>query len=435
MLSKAALRIVSLFASLFVSSFIFANSILLYASFAPLLTLLIGILMDHPKSLGITRSGLKPSTWVGENLEISLHVKVEDGLGPITIVDEIPSIFALIEGSNFKVFWKGRGSKSFTFSYKVRCTKRGSFTIPPIRWESRHVLGLKESKTGQCGEEIELSVRPRIYNVRRLRGRYTTSIFPMPLRSIVKMGPSSTDFREIRNYVVGDPVKLINWKATARQLTRLRRIPLVNEYEREGRQTVWILLNASQRVETGSEVENTFEYEITAAVTLLYYFLARGYRLGMYIYNNRRESFYPDTGMKQVYKLLRRLSALEACEEAENLNEVVERNRKFVLRYDPLCIVITCLNKEDSEGLMKGVKRLIALRRGRRHKPRILLVNILSQGMLPAGGVYDENSRLLLSMMNESTVKTLRTAGVSVLQWNPRTESFSGVLLKQVKKR
>ncbi|MHA2434224.1 MAG: BatD family protein, partial [Candidatus Thorarchaeota archaeon] len=135
MLSKAALRIVSLFASLFVSSFIFANSILLYASFAPLLTLLIGILMDTPRSLEITRSGLKPSTWVGENLVISLHVKVEDGLGPITIIDEIPSIFALIEGSNFKVFWKGRGSKSFTFSYKVRCTKRGSFTIPPIRWE------------------------------------------------------------------------------------------------------------------------------------------------------------------------------------------------------------------------------------------------------------------------------------------------------------
>jgi len=435
LLSKAAFRIVSLFASLFVSSFIFANSILLYASFAPLFTLLIGILMDNPKSLEITRSGLRPSTWVGENLVISLHVKVGDGLGPVTIVDEIPSIFALIEGSNFKVLWKGRGSKSFSFSYKVRCTKRGSFMIPPVRWESRHILGLKESTSGQCGEEIELTVRPRIYNVRRLRGRYTTSIFPMPLSSIVKMGPSSTDFREIRNYVVGDPVKLINWKATAKRLTMLHRMPLVNEYEREGRQTVWILLNASRRVETGSEVENTFEYEITAGVTLLYYFLARGYRLGMYIYNNNRESFYPDTGMKQVYKLLRRLSALEAFDESENLEKVVERNRKFVVRYDPLCIVITCLNKEDAEGLKRGVKRLIALRRGRRHKPRILLVNILSQGMLPASGVYDENSRILLDMMNQSIVKALRTAGISVLEWDPRMESFSTVLLRQVKKR
>jgi len=115
LLSKAALRIVSLFASLFVSSFIFANSILLYASFAPLFTLLIGILMDHAKSLEITRSGLKPSTWVGENLEITLHVKVEDGLGPITVIDEIPSIFALIEGSNFKVFWKGEGANPSPF--------------------------------------------------------------------------------------------------------------------------------------------------------------------------------------------------------------------------------------------------------------------------------------------------------------------------------
>lgn len=434
MLTKSALRIISLFASLFVTSFIFANSILLYASLAPLFALLIGILMDNPESLRITRSGLKPSAWVGDSLEISLDVKAEDGLGTITVIDEIPSIFALTEGTNFKVFWKGRGSKSFTFSYKVRCTKRGSFTIPPVKWESRHVLGLKETKVGQCGETIELTVRPRVYNVKRLRGQYTTSIFPMPVRSIVKMGPSSTDFREIRNYTFGDPIKMINWKATARQLTTLQRMPLINEYEREGRQTVWILLNASRKTETGSEVENTFEYEITATITLAYYFLTRGYRLGMYIYNNKKEYFYPETGMKQVYKLLKKLSSLEAFDEMERLYEVVERNRKLVLQYDPLCVIVTCLNKEDPEGLMKGIKRLISMRRGRR-KPRILLVNILSQGILSKGEVYDQNSKMLLYMMNQPIVKALRTAGVSVLEWNPRRDSFSSLILRQVKKR
>ena len=435
MLTKKALKIVGLFASLFATSFVFANPILLYASFVPLFTLLVSILMDNPKNIKITRSGLKPFAWVGENLDISLHVKVEDGLGIVTIIDEIPSMFALIGGRNFKVFWKGRGSKSFTFSYKVRCTKRGSFTIPPVKWESRHVLGLVETRYGQCGELTELTVRPRIYNVRRLRGRYTTSIFPIPLRSVVKIGPSSTDFREIRNYRVGDPVKIINWKATARRLASYRQMPLVNEYEREGRQTVWIMLNASKRVETGSSIENTFEYEIVAAVTLLYYFLARGYRLGMYIYNNGRESFYPETGMKQVYKLVKRLSRLEAFDEVENLNEVVEKNRKFIMQYDPLCIIITCLDKEDPEGLMKGIKRLITLRRGRSRKPPILVVSILPQDMLSSGGAYDENSKMLLYLRNQPNVKALRKTGVSVLQWNPRRENFSSVLLREVKKR
>lgn len=435
MLTKNASNLIGFFALLFLTSFFSANPILLCASLIPLFTFLLGILIENPKDVKITRSGLRTSVWVGEVLDVILHVKIGDGVGIITITDEVPSIFALVEGNNFKVFWKGRGEKFLTFSYKIRCSKRGSFVIPPVKWESRHPLALKETIYGECGEPFELTVRPRIFNVRKIRGRYTTSIFPISPRSVMKIGPSSTDFREIRSYVVGDPVKSINWKATARRLTMLHQMPLVNEYEKEGRQTVWIFLNASRDLEIGSNIENPFEYGIIVAMTLIHYFLSRGYRLGMYIYNNRNEMFYPETGMKQVYKLLRRLSSLEAYSGKERLKEAIELNKKFILRYHPLCIIITCLNKEEPEEFLQGVNRLISLMRGRRRKPPIVVINILMEDVISRGRTYDERSKIILYLMSRPLVKALRTAGASVLEWNPRRDAFGTVLLRQVRGR
>ena len=434
MLTKNTIPFINLFAILFIASFFSANPILLGASLLPLFAFLLGIFIENPRTIKITRTGLRNSVWIGEILEVTINVEIEDGIGFVTVFDRIPEVFSLVEGSNIKIFWKGFKKASYTFSYKIRCPKRGHFFFPPVKWESRHALLLKETLYGESGYWFELTVRPRIYNVRRLRGRYTTSILPFPQRSYVKIGPSSTDFREIRDYTIGDPVKSINWKATARYLWRRRFTPLVNEYEREGQQTIWIFLNGSKNLEIGTSIENPLEYGIAAAMSLSYYFLRRGYRLGMYIYNGRGEIFYPDTGMRQVFRLMRKLSHLEVLIREEGLAEAVQKNRKFLMQYNPLCIIITCLRGEKPSELMKGLKTLVSLKKSRRKKPPILLINVLPQDMLSRGNPYDENSKILLQLSDRPLVNTLRRAGVSVLEWNPLSEEFSMKLLRQVKR-
>ena len=434
MLTKNTIPLINLFAILFTASFFSANPILLGASLLPLFTFLLGIFIESPRTIRITRTGLRSSVWIGEVLEVTINIEIEDGIGFVTVFDRIPEVFSLVEGSNIRIFWKGFKKASYTFSYKIRCPKRGRFFFPPVKWESRHALLLKETLYGDCGYWFEVTVRPRIYNVRRLRGRYTTSILPFPQRSYTKIGPPSTDFREIREYVVGDPVKSINWKATARYLWRRRFTPLVNEYEREGQQTIWIFLNGSKSLKIGSNIENPLEYGIAAAISLSYYFLRRGYRLGMYIYNSRGEIFYPDTGMKQVFRLMRKLSRLEVLVRKEGFAEAVQKNRKFLIQYNPLCIIITCLRGEKPSDLMKGLKTLVSLKKSGRKRPPILLINVLPQDMLSRGDPYDENSKMLLQLSDWPLVNSLRRAGVSVLEWNPLREEFSVKLLRQVKR-
>ena len=438
MLTKNAIFFVNLFITLLILSLLTASDMLLYASFIPIVVLIIGGFIDNPSQIKICRKGVKKAVWVGDIMEITIHIEVSKGIGIVSIIDELPPVFSLEKGSNFRILWKGFGKKTYSFVYKVRCTKRGVYKITPVKWESIHVLGLRGTVIGDYGEEIALTVRPRIYNIRRVRGRYTQSIFAFPIKSKVKIGLSSQDFKEIRNYVSGDPIKIINWKATARQSMKSRFTPLVNEYEREGRQTIWIFMNASNKLEIGTNIENPLEHVITTVITLSYYFLSREYRVGIYIYNHGvNEYIYPDTGRKQFYIIMKKLNALKSGKIVESFAKVVERNKHYILQYDPLCIIVTDLSKEDKDDFMMGIKKLLMYRKStRKYKPSIAVVNILHHDMVPVeDSIYGNNSKLLVYGDALYTTKSLRSIGITVLNWNPTKENFGILMMRKVRSR
>lgn len=424
--------------TLLILSLIVASDMLLYVSFIPIVILVIGGFIDNPSQIKIYREGIKKAVWVGDILEITIYVEVSKGIGIVSIVDELPPVFSLEKGSNFRILWKGFRKKTYSFVYKVRCTKRGVYRVSPVKWESIHVLGLRETVIGKYGEEIVLTVRPRIYNIRRVRGRYTQSIFTFPIKSKVRIGLSSQDFKEIRNYVSGDPIKIINWKATARQSMKSGFTPLVNEYEREGRQTIWIFLNASNKLEIGTNIENPLEHVITATITLSYYFLNRAYRVGIYIYNHEANEFiYPDTGKKQFYIIMKKLNALKSGKIVESFAEVVERNKHYILQYDPLCIIVTDLSKEDRNDFMTGIKKLLIYRKStRKYKPSIAVVDILHHDIVPVeDSVYGDNSKLFVYGDVLYMTKSLRSVGITVLNWNPVKENFGILIMRKVRSR
>lgn len=176
-------------------------------------------------------------------------------------------------------------------------------------------LGLTQTRQGTLGEPIELLVQPKILNLRRIRGVPGIATSPFPVIDIAKIGVATTDFQEIRSYVHGDPVKNINWKATARKAAQGQLWPLVNEYEVEGKKAVWLFLDASSVLEVGTDIENAFEYCLEAANGVAYYFTDRGYRVGMYIYNDGNRLLYPDTGKKQFLRISWELIKLETTDQ------------------------------------------------------------------------------------------------------------------------
>jgi len=438
-LSREAGQLLTWFAILFLLGLFLANPAMLYASLIPIFIYLAGISIPLPE-VEAKRIGLTGSAWVDETREVLISGRIYRGIGTVIVYDELPKHFELVKGSNYKVFWKGFRERTFCFSYQVRCTKRGNYYFKGVDWESRHALGLRVPRRGSSKESSRLSIRPKVFTFRRLRILQNRAYVMYPMESVIKVGPRSTDFREIRDYHPHDPFKFINWKASAKVWARGKVNPLANEYEREGKQSVWIFLDAHPEMSIGTSIQNTFEHAIKVASGVAYHFLTRGFRLGMYVYNDLGMTFYPDTGKKQFYRIFEELLKLKPLGVGvhvyweEGLSKAVEKNRKYLISLSPHIVIITHVSPHRIEDLSYGLKRILTYR-GKTRRAKTIVVNVLPYDLIPRRNEMEMFAANLLTTRSTRLSRQLRRTGAIVLDWNPREENLGMKLMNCVKLR
>ncbi len=153
MLTTHSTKLIALFTGFLLAGLFLGNLIMLAMSLVPLSMLLIGLLIEPPRRLSIRAGEVKTLIWLGDVVKIEWEVTISDGFGVISLFQELPGHFALVEGNNLKVCWKGWGSRTITFAYKVRCAKRGSYILPLVQWEARpfqQTLRLLPSTRAKC---------------------------------------------------------------------------------------------------------------------------------------------------------------------------------------------------------------------------------------------------------------------------------------------
>ena len=411
------------------------NPLVLYTALVPIAFLLLGLAARPPGAPSVVRTLPARSLWVREVLEVQWEVRLGHGPCAAILSDPLPPELALVEGNNLHLFCKGFRPATFRCSYKVRCTKRGAYPLPGTQWHIRDLLGLFHPREGVEENAEEIRVRPRILRVRRLRPLRARAATPHPEADIARLGMPTTEFQEIRHYSVGDPVRLINWKATARVAAFPGAVPMINEYEPEGRKGVWLFVDASRKMEVGTSIENALEWAVEAASGISYYFLQRGYRVGSCFYNCDTEEprlLYPDTGKRQYFVISRELTELRPGASVENLRAAVEVSKAYLLRHKPLSIVITRLDSFPERPLVEGVRRLVQLssRRGRK-RPAIIIVGINGYFVAPETGDYHREAVQVTRIRTRSVVRWLHRVGARVMEWNPMEESLTQALMRK----
>jgi uncharacterized protein (DUF58 family) len=94
------------------------------------------------------------------------------------------------------------------------------------------------------------------------------------------------ELRELRDHVPGDPFKRIAWKASARR-GRL----LVREMEREERETVWLVLDASVELWAGAPGSAPLDRAVDDVAAHARRHLLRGDRVGLAVFASRLRSW------------------------------------------------------------------------------------------------------------------------------------------------
>jgi len=422
LLTKEAYSIFTVACALLVASFFLVSLGALLASVTMVLYLALGCSIGPPRVVRATRSLSKGSARVGEEVEVRVDLVAEGGWGLLVVADEVRGL--MVEGSNVRAYWLGPSKRSLSFSYKVRCVKRGVYEFGGILWESRNALGVRRCPARRVRVRSELVVRPRVLDVRRVRGLRYLASSPFPAEDLARAGVRSTDFKEVREYEVGDPVKAINWKATARLWPKRGR-PLVNEYEVEGRKSVFIFLDCSKSMEVGSGPENALEYALEAVNAIAYFYLSRGYRVGFYAYNDHHTFLYPDVGKAHYGKLINVLLGLRASALREGLLSAAEMLKGHLLPFSPLTFVVTRVREGEYPSLLAGVSGLVKWF-SRRGSGRVVVIDVETYSLTRG----DPKAKALTRLSKLRLLEGLRAKGALVLSWDPKRVGLPSLLVR-----
>ena len=217
---------------------------------------------------------------------LSVNYSLE-GFGYCWVEDELSTIKGIIRGKvkeNEK-----KELKRFGF-LKLREMK---ITLEDFSgmWE------FKEKKKTREG----IKVYPRVEYVRKFR------IKPRRTRSLLGDYPSrrkgiGTEFTDIREYEVGDPMRRINWKASARKDTLM-----VNEYESERTGDAVILLDVRRFYKGEEEYEILLGHSVRAAATLVTYLSRTKNRVGLVLLGETVDWVYPAYGKRALLLILEKL--------------------------------------------------------------------------------------------------------------------------------
>ena len=175
----------------------------------------------------------------------------------------------------------------------------GAHSVGPLAVRARDPLGVTTWE-GRLGRRLHLRAFPREQRLRELVAPLRTQ--PFLGTHVARARGEGIEFADIRPFRVGDRVRQINWRATAR-----RGAPQVNERHPEHSSDVVLLLDTFE--EARDHAGGTLDSAVRAAAGLARAHLARRDRVGLVDFGGTLHWLEPGFGTTQLYRIIDALLA------------------------------------------------------------------------------------------------------------------------------
>lgn len=201
---------------------------------------------------------------------------------------------------------------------RYRANVRGLSTFGDLRLRLQGPLGLVQRQTRLAGEQ-RVAVEPALADLARtLKLAASERWRDLGVRRLRRRG-GLTEFESLREYVVGDDPRLLDWKAFARHGR-----PYTREYQEERGQELILLIDTGRRMGAtsaeGSERGWTkLDHALDAALQLAAVALAAGDRVGIATFDRRLARYVAPVRGRRHFARLREavFDALPAPIEAD----------------------------------------------------------------------------------------------------------------------
>jgi len=223
------------------------------------------------------------------------------GIGFVEIYDSLPPQARIIKGSNYTLLYM-KPWQEVSFEYSLKLPLRGHYHLGPVKMRVKDAFDLFYNE--RMEESIHsFSVFPQI---EVLEEQIITSRAPKLLSGAMPLNVigTGTEFYSLREFVPGDSLRSVNWKALAKKGKMM-----VNETVREDVMDVILLLDAREVSAVGGGRDTPLEMSCRAAATYAKQLLDERNNVALMVYGETIERVDLDRGEHHLFKILTALSS------------------------------------------------------------------------------------------------------------------------------
>jgi len=289
-----------------------------------------------------------PDTWpIGVERPVTLKLEAA-GTQRLDVFDLHPGSWAM-QGLPRRL--QLRRGEAASLEYALRANARGDFVFDGVQlrlhspwrlwWQSR-----------VAGEPQRVRVFPNFAPLARFAMFSAEQASRLVGAHVKRRRGEGTDFHQMREYRVGDSLRQIDWKATA----RARRL-ISREYQDEKNQQLVLLLDTGRRLLARDGELAHFDHVLDAALVVSYLALRQGDGVGLLASGGDSAWVPPQRGVGAIDNLLRATYALQpkpvATDFLHAATELSLRQRRRAL-----VMLVTNLRDEDMDDLLAAVQML-----------------------------------------------------------------------------
>ena len=337
-----------------------------------------------------------------ENGDMSVKFIVKNkglGIGFVEIYDQLPPQARITKGSNYTLLYM-RPWQEVSFEYTLKLPLRGHYHLGPVKMRVKDAFDLFYNE--RIEESIHsFSVFPEI---EVLEEQIIKSRAPKLLSGAMPLNVigAGTEFYSLREFVPGDSLRSVNWKALAKKGKMM-----VNETVREDVMDVILLLDAREVSAVGGGKDTPLEMSCRAAATYAKQLLDERNNVALMIYGESIERIDLDRGEHHLFKIL---TALSSATPKGNLK--LEIVMKDMLPYIPSASPIILFSSLDDD-----------------HTISEAFTNTISRGytittVSPSSLDFEEKMRripaqplLIARIERDNMISEIRSFGMQVGDW------------------
>lgn len=287
----------------------------------------------------------------GDDNHVYLHIENEFRWKLYThIIDELPIQFQSRDFGHKMSLNPGSNNR---FHYIVRPIVRGVYEFGFVHVYTSTLLGLVQRRFSS-GDKQQTKCYPAFLTLRNIDIRaIANEQLVLGSRKIRRIG-STMEFEQIKEYVLGDDIRTINWKSSAK-----RGQLMVNQYQDEKSQDIYVAIDTGRTMEMPFNGLSLLDYSVNASLMMLSLALAKYDRAGMFTFGKKIDNLIvAEKRPMQLQKIMEGLYNIDTNFEESSFSNLYAQLKR---RVSHRSLIVLFTNFESMDGLQRNLPFLVGI--------------------------------------------------------------------------